>query len=152
MQSDMKKNQRGFTLIECLVALMLFAAASVTFCTAAYNCISVLDKMNKEPDMEVLKGYVKLNITLTAERTVLEDGLDFDGFNNDTITVKAEIEPTKIVNLFHIKFEVDYNEVNYSDEMFLVRPTWYEDSADRDELLEDRKQFLEEKRMQEAKM
>ena len=51
--------RKAFTLIECVVALLLFAIVSVLISGACFNCLSSVDKIKKDSQRDALIDYIR---------------------------------------------------------------------------------------------
>ena len=145
----MKAASRAFTLVECIAAVSLFALAGVAISAALANLVFPLvraDAQKNDADIELCLA----EILKVENYDALDDGIDVDGLGGTRYRVVAEFEPTEVLDLFELKAEISSPEKTYTRRLFVVRPKWYENASDRDELKRDREDFLELKRRNDA--
>ncbi len=135
--------RKAFTLLECIVALALFAICSVMLTQACFNCVQAIGRMKKNPEEEAMREFVQSKIVEVDDIDSLKSGVDFVDMNGARVDVRAEEEPTGIADLFLLKFSARGQDFEYAGEMLLIRRNWYESVSDRSELIDDRKDELE---------
>ncbi len=140
----------GFSLLECIVSLALFAAASVMIGQACFNTLTCLDGLKKDSYSDGLKDYIRANIVAQDSLDEIEGGFDIDDPDGGIINVIGIAEMTQIADLFRLDYEVSSDRGEYSESMLLIRKNWYEYVSDRDTLVDDRTDWLDEKRRKEA--
>ena len=138
--------RRAFSLLECVAALALFAAASVMIAQACFNCVSSLDTLKKDSFSNALKDYVRAAVLAEQSLDTLESGFDVELPGGESARVSAAAQKTGIADLFQLDYEVSSGGRVYSESLFVIRKNWYENSLDRDEIMKDRRDFLEDKR------
>lgn len=145
----------GFTLIEVLVALALFALASGILVTSALNAVRATEAVRSDSDQEQLFRFMLRSIIAIEDREELEDGGDWKLPDESQADWEAEVEDTEMVDLFKVTIQVNLDRGNFgasdddvsrSYEVFLYRPDWESVDGNRDNLLEDRRQNLEDRR------
>ena len=143
---------RGFTLIEVLVSLAIFALAAVGLGSAYSNVL--LGRMALRQNSTELEDMARARAALmeSANFEDAEGGGDIHLPGNRTARWKSKIEPTSVSDLFSVVLTVEIQaEENgeYSPEKtearLLLRPTWSV-PADRTKIRDEAKQKLERER------
>lgn len=142
----MDGNRRGFTLIECIIALALFAMASVMIAQTCFNCINAIDLMKKDPNADALRDFVRMKVMEVSELDSLKSGISFENFDNSRIDVSGEISQTAIPDLFLFDYKAKGANFEFSEQLLLLRRNWYENISDRSDLVTERTKELERSR------
>lgn len=144
--------RRGaFTLIEVVIALAIFATASVVLSQAFTNALLAREHSVSNDNYEADIRTVRMQLLLEPELEAAEDGGEIATFENGEASWEATIEPTNVVDLFRVELRIRFAEPDegqdneYSETLYLLRPTWSE-SDDRSSLLADKKDELESNR------
>ena len=143
-QAD-RKASSGFTLIEALVSLAVFSMAATyliaTFVSALEARERGLSPNNLYKDIQA----VRMQLLLEPNVEAAEDGGDYPTLHQGEARWEAEIDPTEVVDLFRVSLQIEFNEpINeaagtYTEELYLLRPTWSE-ADDRSDLLAKKKE------------
>ncbi|HOG94310.1 MAG TPA: type II secretion system protein, partial [Opitutaceae bacterium] len=99
--------QRGFTLLEVLVALSIFALAAVVLGTAYVNVLNsyaVASRLNEGRE-EV--SFARSLLLAEAELKKVEEGGEFDSVEQRRVRWTAKVEPTSTADLFQVSFVCD---------------------------------------------
>lgn len=137
----------GFSLIEVVVALALFAMAAVVLSDSFVNALLAREKgvSNDARNRDI--QAVRMQLLLEPNREDAEDGNAYETLENGSANWEAEIEPTNVVDLFKVNFRIEFQdpqddqEASYQETLYLLRPTWSE-SDERSDLLQDKKDAL----------
>lgn len=149
------KHTQGFSLIEVLIALALFAICSNLIASAFINAL-----LARERDPS--STYQDIAINTVRRQLLLENNID-DAQEGGTLTLlekgeatwTAEIDPTDVIDLFECRFDIEFlesespNQETYSETLYLLRPTWSE-SDERSKLLQEKKDALLDQRTFES--
>ena len=137
--------RRGFTLIEVLVSLAIFALASVVLSVAYLNIIgsyrALSTRNHTEEDWKLLRAAVLTE----ADAQKVEAGGRIGLPGGRQVNWRAKIEPTEVADLFRLTIEADVpasgeNEAwKRSQVLHVLRPSW-SDSTAREELRERTRQ------------
>ncbi len=140
------KNRSAFTLIEAIAAVALLALGGYVISTTCYN-------MKKNMLINDKDGIENANLQLcydailnVSDYEALDDGIDVDTIDNQKYRVYADFEQTPILDLFKVHVRITSPQKEYTDTFLVIRPKWYENASDRDDLKDDRTDFLEQKR------
>lgn len=141
--------RRGFTLLEVLVALAIFALAAVVLGTAYVNVLNsyaVAARLN-EGQEEVAAARALLLAEPDLKKA--EEGGEFDSVEQRRVRWKAQIEPTGTADLFQVLFTCEVTQsgtakpVHVEENFRTLRPTWSEAAA-RDKLRAAARRRIEE--------
>lgn len=146
------KSKNAFTLVECIAALGLFALVAVVLGQTCFNCLNAVHSLEKDAHNDALFDYLRTKVLAEDDLSNLQTGIDVYGPDGKTLTIIGDAVATKIVDLFRL--DVSCDEVGYTDVFYLVRPSWYDKltraSVQRDEILDDRKDEVEDARRRSA--
>ncbi len=141
--------RRAFTLVETVLALAIFVMAAFFISTTCYNLLFPLDMKERDVELENLMDRAVEAITSVSDEESLDDGVDVETLDGDTCTVYGEAEPTQVIDLFELKMRVEKEGKTISKTLWVIRPDWYENTNDRDELVRDRTDYLETLRLKQ---
>lgn len=143
----MKTNKQGFTILEVLVAVVIFAGAATVLVSSYVNILSNFEASRLKANFDEELAYVRGELQAISDVEEAEDGLDFDMGNGVTGNWYSEIEMTEIPNLFTVNLFVDMRDADGErqqlDQIFyLLRPSWSE-VEDVDRAREDLQERME---------
>lgn len=145
---------RGFTLVEVLVSLAIFAVAATVLATAYLNVIGGYATLARRQQQEEDWNFVRSLVLTQPERTELEKGGRLTLPDGRPVSWTLKIEETEIADLFRVTLHTDApaGGTNAAREpwereqtFMLLRPTW-SDAADRQQLRADLQQLIEKGR------
>ncbi len=141
----------GFSLIEVVVALALFAMAAVVLSDAFVNALLAREKGVSNDTRNRDIRAVRMQLLLEPNREEAEEGGTYETMGNGSANWRAEIEPTNVIDLFQVQLLIDFQEpqddqeTSYQETLYLLRPTWSE-SDERSALLQEKKSALLDQR------
>ena len=143
--------RRGFTLIEVLVSLAIFALAAVSL-GAAYSNV-ILGRIALQQDEQRLDDIARCRAALmeTPGFDDVETGGDIHLPGGRTAHWEGKIEATAVSDLFAVELSCEIPTANggepeeISETRMLLRPTW-SIPADRQKIRDDARQRLEKER------
>lgn len=143
-------SSRGFSLIEAVAAVALFALAGFAISQASYNMIAPMSLADKDGAEDANIEMCLSAIAKVSDYEALGDGLDVDCPDNQRCRVYADFAPTPVLDLFELSVKIVSPRKEYSRKLLVMRPNWYENASDRDDLKKDRSDYLEQKRREDA--
>ena len=138
---------KGFSLIEVLIALALFAIASNIIGSAFINALLSRERNNDNSYRDIAVQTARKQLLLEKNIDDAEDGGSVETLELREVDWYAEIIPTDMVDLFEVNLFIEFFDVkddqssNYNETLLLLRPTWSE-SDERSSLLQDKKEDL----------
>jgi general secretion pathway protein I len=142
------RRSRGFTLLEVLVALAVFATASIVLASAYINILNGYDVAARANEADSDVAFARSLVLTMADRKKLEEGGQFDTAEGGHVRWSVEINSTNTADVFSVNFTCEVTpggnrEPEKTVETFtLLRPTWTIDAAEHDKLREDAKKRI----------
>jgi general secretion pathway protein I len=122
--------RRGFTILEVLISLAIFAGGAVMLGATYLNIINGYAMIDSAGNYQNELKFARSAIFAEPDRDTVEKGGDFESADGRRVSWKATIEPTDTADLFTITFEcqidgADLKQPAHFTETFrLLRPTW----------------------------
>jgi len=141
----------AFTLIEVVIAVAVFAMAAVVLSSTFVNALLAREAGQSNDRFHSDVQAVRLQLLLEPNLDDAEDGGRIETLSNGDANWSAQIEPTNVVDLFRVRLFVEFSDPaeerfrDYSETLFLLRPTWSE-SDERSDLLQEKKEALRNQR------
>lgn len=140
-----RQEPSGFTLLEVLAGLTIFALAAIVLGSAYLNVINSYEVVSRGEVVGEDFAFARQFVLTEADRLKVEEGGDFETADGRRASWTVEIESTNTADLFAVTFTCeltvpDRPEPEKRVERFmLLRPTWSIDPAERSKLKEDAK-------------
>lgn len=141
------KQRQGFSLIEVLIALALFAICSNLIASAFINALLARERDPSSTYQDIAINTVRRQLLLEKNIDDAEEGGTLTLLEKGEASWTTEIYPTDIIDLFECRFDIEFfesdnpNQDTYSETLYLLRPTWSE-SDERSSLLQEKKDAL----------
>jgi prepilin-type N-terminal cleavage/methylation domain-containing protein len=141
---------RGFTLLEVLLALALFASAVVVLTGAYLNCIEGLAAVRLDREFEQEVRWVREQVLLQADREEVAKGGEVSTPSAAKLSWTAEVQSAPVIDLFTVELQVTMvvekeKPREHHERLTVLRPSWSE-PTERGKLLEEAKTRIEEDR------
>lgn len=143
--------RRGFSLIEVLIALAIFALVAAVFSQAFFNTLLALDNQAAmSANVDDLR-FVRSQIILEPDLDTFEDGGEINTLDAGEARWEAEVEPTEVPHLFRVLLTIEFagtDEIEpweHEEQLYLLRPTW-SDPTETDEIQQKMQERIEDHR------
>ena len=139
MSAPASKRSAGFTILEVLIALAIFALAAVVLGGAYLNVLTGYETANRALERNDDVRFARDSLLAEPDLDTVLKGGDFDSGNGRRVTWKATVDPTETTDVFLVTFEceitgADLKQPEQTKETIrLLRPTWSK-GDDRDKL------------------
>jgi prepilin-type N-terminal cleavage/methylation domain-containing protein len=148
----MQTNNRGFTILEVLVAIVIFAGAATILVASYVNILSNFEASRAKANFDEELAYVRSELQIISDVEDAIDGKEFDMGNGVMGLWSSEIEMTEVPNLFSVNMIVEMTDSEgkrqlLNQQFYLLRPSWGEpDEVDRarQDLQERMQEFRED--------
>lgn len=140
--------RRGFSLIEVVIAVAIAGIAFFVLTETFFTVLLTLEGLESESDYQKDVRFVRRQVIQIADRDELETGGTVTTLDLGEAEWFAEIEETEIVDLFKLRLEVEFENpdgepINYTEVLFLMRPTW-SDPIESSAILSEVRDAIEE--------
>jgi prepilin-type N-terminal cleavage/methylation domain-containing protein len=145
--------KRGFTLVEVLISLAIFALGSIVLAVAYLNVLGGYQSVAKRQQSEEEWKLVRAIVLSEADREKVEAGGQLQLPDNSNVHWKATIEDTTVADLFAVTVRSEPeitsgNEARAREQrIFLLRPRW-SDPVERNRLRAESQERLAKQRQQ----
>jgi general secretion pathway protein I len=135
----------GFTLIEVLMALVIFAFCATILAATYLNVLNSYDIVARGNAVDTDLAYARSIVLAEPDITKLEKGGEFNTADSRQVRWSVEIVPTSVADLFTVNFTCELADSGAAEtrkitENFTVlRPTWSIDPSARSKLKQDAK-------------
>jgi len=129
-----RSEKRAFSLIEVVVALALFAIASVVLTQSFLGGLISLEKFDFNDVRNQALNTVYVHILSIEDRNQVLSGGDFTTIGDIPVSWNASIDPTEVADLFDVKVTLNFTDktlfphsnVPVTEQFYLFRPEWSE--------------------------
>ena len=144
------RRARGFTLIEVLVSLAIFALAAVVLGAAYVNVLTSYSGVSRREAHERELQLVRVAVLVEPDRRAAERGGTVVLPDGRPAQWSATIEEAPVADLFRVAWHCEIGQTGQGatavrdEEFFLLRPTW-SDPVVRDRLRQETQRRLAKK-------
>ena len=137
------KSRGGFTLVEVLVALCVFAMAAVILGASYLNVLLSYEVVSRGVVINEDFAFARQIVLREPDRQKLEQGGEFETAGNRRAKWSVEITSTTMPDVFNVAFTCEISDPNRTEpekltqNFTVLRPTWVIDTAERDKLKAD---------------
>jgi general secretion pathway protein I len=124
----------GFTLIEVMMALVIFAMTAVVLGSAFVNVLNSYEIAQKSNATDEDLYFARSQLLSQADLQTAENGAEFDDGDHH-VKWTADIEPADTTDLFSVAFTCTISEGTAAEprkvveNFMLLRPTWSDPAA-----------------------
>lgn len=146
-----QRTRAGFSLIEVVIAVAIFAMAASALMSAFVNALLARESAVNNDQLHADIRAVRMQLLLEPDIEAAEDGDEYQTLHSGEAVWETLIEPTNVVDLFRVQLNIRFGEppegqaAEYAETLYLLRPTWSE-SDERSDLLQDKREALEDTR------
>ena len=141
----MKRRVSGFTLLEALIALAIFATAAVVLAGAYINVLNGYEIAKRATVSEPELQFARMQLLTQADIDLARQGGEFDAADGRRVRWTATIDPTNQADLFQVTFDCELsgsgNDQKVQQVFRVMRPTWSV-AADRTTLRADARERI----------
>ncbi|MGH8017470.1 MAG: PulJ/GspJ family protein [Opitutaceae bacterium] len=149
-----RSKTRGFTLIEVVVALMLFSFAVVVLTASYVNVLNSIESVRVDQALEQELAFVRAQLLMESELEDVEEGGEVPTPTHGLAVWDAVVSPTTIADLFRVDLTIELEGDGEAVEprtvtqtLFVLRSSWSEPTERADLRMESRKRIEELGRM-----
>lgn len=150
------RDGNGFTILEVMIALAIFASA-VTFFTMAYlNTLTAIARVQVNQSFEQDMATIRQQVLLLSDSEDVEMGGEVVTGQHGVAHWNVEYEPTSVADLFRVVLRVRLNPEDEeapreaTETFYLTRPSW-SDPLEREELRSRTRERLVQKQTNTAR-
>lgn len=135
----------GFTLVEVLVALVIFAMTAVVLGASYLNVLNSYEAVARGLRVNEDFAFARQLVLTEPDRKKVLEGGEFESTSGTRFKWSAEISSTAVPNVFNVAFACESTDganptpIRQTQTFTVLRPTWVEDIAERDKLKADMK-------------
>ncbi len=147
--------RRGFTLLEVLVALGVFALSAVVLGSAYVNVLNAYDFVKRGSQRDEDLRFARAQLLVEPDRKKAEEGGNFDLPGGRQARWHAAIETTSTADLFLVTFTCELSEQGpgapqtVTETFMLMRPTWA-DPTENSKLRQDARDRIADMRAKKS--
>lgn len=143
-------SRAGFSLIETVIAVAIAGAAFFVLTETFFNVLLTLEGLESEADHQKDVRFVRSQIIQLSDRNELEEGGEIMTLDLGEARWEAEVESTSAVDLYQLRLEIEFENpdgepIQHQEILYLLRPTWLDDSFERSEVRAEVQKVIEEK-------
>jgi prepilin-type N-terminal cleavage/methylation domain-containing protein len=144
------RSRKGFSLIETVIAVAIAGAAFFMLTETFFNVLLTLEDLESEADHQKDIRFVRSQVIQLPDRDEVEEGGEITTLDLGTAEWEAEIESTTAVDLYRLDLAIEFENPDgepllHRETLYLLRPTWLEDSLERSDLKADVQKAIEDK-------
>jgi general secretion pathway protein I len=130
-KTSRRRRAHGFTLLEVLVSLAVFALFAVVLGAAYINVLNAYEIAGRSGVRDENLRFARAMLLAQPDREKAERGDDFEAADGVRLHWRARIEPTQTADLFAVTFTCEISDPKAAgtarpttQTFMLLRPTW----------------------------
>lgn len=138
----------GFTLVEVMVALMLFAFSVVVLAASYVNVLNSVEAVRVDQTLDQELAFVRAQVLVMEDRDDVEAGGDVPTPTHGNAQWTATIVPTQIADLFRLELKIELEgdgaavkPRSVTENLYVLRTSWSEPTERDDLRAESRKRL-----------
>ena len=145
------RRSKGFSLIEVVIAIAIAGIAFFVLTETFFNVLLTLESLESESDYQKDVRFVRREIIQIADRDELEEGGEITTLDLGKAEWRVEVEALDVVDLFRVDLEIEFENpegepIDYSEVLYLLRPTW-SDPIESSSILSEARDRIEEQNL-----
>lgn len=144
-------HRRGFTLVEVVVAVTVFAFAVVVLAGSYVDVLNSLERVKVDQELEEDLAFVRAQVLLQPDLEEIESGGDVPTATHGLAEWSATVTPSeRVADLFRVDLEIDLQgdgeaipPQKVEQTLYVLRPDWSE-PTDREDIRALRREEIEE--------
>ena len=134
--------RKGFTLIEVLLAFVIFAGAFTMLASILFNTLQARTLLENSNTLETNTRIVRQSVLQLSKRDDVESGGEVPVLDDKSLSWEAEVEQTSLLNLFKVTLNIQMDDTNKEQTLYVLRPAWTEASEGKT-LMSDAKERVQ---------
>lgn len=149
------RRSRGFTLLEVLLSVALFAIAVVVLAGAYINVLEGVESVRTDRAFEQEVRWVREQILTEPDIAKVEEGGESVSPDFGTAVWEVRVEPTDLADLFRVEMRVEMGAVDgkalreVTTHFLVLRPQWSE-TVEREKLRTEARSRIEGERRRQG--
>jgi general secretion pathway protein I len=147
---DAMTRRAGFTLVEVLMALVIFALAASVLGASYVGVLAAYHQANRGMEANHDFAFARRQVLTEPDRKKLEKGGDFDTADGRKATWSVDIASTTLPDVFAVTFNCELagaaatQPERYTETFTVLRPTWVIDAGEQAKLRAEVRRRIEE--------
>lgn len=145
------RSRAGFTLLEVLLAVALFAIAFTVLAASYVNVLNAIASTNTDRALDQEMVMIRNQIELEPDREVIEAGGDLPSLTHGMVHWTATVTPSEeVADLFRVEFTAEFEgdgdtvpPQELTQSLYLLRTQWME-PTEREALRQKTRERLDE--------
>ena len=156
--SSLGFERRGFTLVEVIAAVALFAFATIGLAGAYIDVLNGLERVKVDQQLEQELAFVRTQVLLQPDLDEVELGGDVPTATHGLARWTTAVTPSeRVADLFRVDLEIELEgdgeaipSSTFTQTLYLLRPDWSE-PTDRDDIRSLRREEIAEDKLYRAR-
>ncbi len=134
------RSAAGFSLLEVLVALMIFALSAIVLGSTYVNILNSYEAVARGNTRDEDVAFARAQLLAQPDRAKVEAGAEFDSLENRRVRWSATLASTAMPDLFTVTFLCEVTDTTKGGDpqkttqtFTVLRPTW-SDAAEKTQL------------------
>lgn len=146
---------RGFTIIEVLLSVTLFAIAVIVLAGAYVNVITGVESVRTDRAFEQEVRWVRDRVLSQVDMEKVEEGGEVESLDFGRVQWEVTVQPTALADVFSIEMRMQMDGAGehpareWTETFLVLRPQWSE-PLEREKLRTEARERIEESRRRQG--